>query len=241
MNFLLMLSLLLMLPIACDAARGKLILHNGNSLTGDIQKNPDGSCWITLKNGSIQFDKQEIRKVIIYSQRDTVSEKFTTAFKITPGNGSGPTPSATPYDGIIDQAANKHHLDPALVKAVVKVESNFNPEDRSSKGACGLMQLMPDTARILGVKDIYSPSENIHAGTRFLKDMMYLFNGDTEKALAAYNAGPGAVKRYGSVPPYRETRNYVRQVNSYYRRYRTSDKIYSYTDESGCLKLYNVR
>jgi hypothetical protein len=225
-----------------EAAQGKLILKNGSTMKGDIRKLPDGGCWITQKTGSIQFERQEIRKIIVYSNRDTVADRFNSSFKITSDASAPHKTVSTPYDEIINKEANRNKLDPALVKAVIKAESNFNPRDRSHKGACGLMQLMPGTARLLGVRDIYSPEENISAGTRFLKDMLYRFEGNIDLALAAYNAGPGAVQKYSNtIPPYRETTGYVRTVNRYYNRYRRPGRICWYEDKSGCLNLYNVR
>ena len=103
------------------------------------------------------------------------------------------------------------------------------------------MQLMPQTAKILGVQNIYSPQENIYAGTRYLKDMLSLFGGNLEKALAAYNAGPGAVRKYKQVPPYKETRNYIKNVFRHYENYRQECGIWSFTDEKGSLNIYNVR
>lgn len=125
-------------------------------------------------------------------------------------------PSA--YDALIEETARRHGVPPALVKAVVKAESNFQRHAVSSKGAQGLMQLMPATAAELGVQDAFDPAENIGAGTRYLRAMIDRF-GDWELALAAYNAGPGTVDEYGGVPPYRETRQYVERVLHYYRRY----------------------
>jgi hypothetical protein len=119
----------------------------------------------------------------------------------------------TMYDDIIDVHATSQRLRPALVRAVVQVESGFNQFARSNKGAMGLMQLMPATARVYGVTDPYDPEQNIGAGTAYLRDLLDRFEGNEELALAAYNAGPGAVERYGqAVPPYRETRDYVRKV-----------------------------
>jgi len=221
------------------AAPGKVILNTGDDFSGDVCKLPDGGCWVYLKTGSVRFEKDEIRKIIIYSTRDTVQERFVSSLRVTPNNQSGAQASLkTPYDSIIARAAKKHSVDPALIKAVIKAESNFNPADTSRKGACGLMQLMPQTARLLGVKSIYSPEENILAGTRYLKDMLYTFNGNTEKALAAYNAGPTAVARHKSVPPYRETRAYVENVNRYYRKYRNARKI-TVTDNESHLTMHN--
>ena len=109
-------------------------------------------------------------------------------------------------------SARRHGLDPELVLAVVAVESGFQPQAVSRKGAQGLMQLMPATAKELGVKDALDPAENLDGGSRYLKDLIALYGGDLKKALAAYNAGPGAVARHGGVPPYKETRRYVREV-----------------------------
>jgi len=149
-------------------------------------------------------------------------------------------PCAT-YDDIIIDAAAKHNIDPALVKAVMQAESNFNPLDRSGKGACGLMQLMPETARLLGVRNVYSPKENIYAGAQYLRTMLDIFNGNIEKAVAAYNAGPTVVQKYSSIPPYRETRDYVRRVKMYLSKYGKPGKVIDYTDDNGKLKLYNVK
>ena len=109
-------------------------------------------------------------------------------------------------------AAHKYGLPAGLVTSVIRHESNFNPRAVSSAGARGLMQLMPATARELGVDDAFDIQQNIDGGARYLKQMLAQFDGDVRKALAAYNAGPGTVRRYGGVPPYPETRRYVRKV-----------------------------
>ena len=109
-------------------------------------------------------------------------------------------------------AARRHSLDPDLVQAVVAVESGFRPDAVSPKGAQGLMQLMPYTARALGVKDSFDPAANLEGGTRYLRALIARYNGDVTRALAAYNAGEGAVARHGGVPPYPETMAYVRKV-----------------------------
>ena len=126
--------------------------------------------------------------------------------------------SSAVFDRLIAREARRHGVSPALVKAVVKAESNFHPEAVSSHGALGLMQLMPDTADSLGVSDPFRPEENVWGGTRYLREMLDRF-GDVRHALAAYNAGPSAVDRFGGVPPYPETREYVDRVLDYYRRY----------------------
>ena len=124
-------------------------------------------------------------------------------------------PSA--FDPLINQAASDHSLDPRLVKSVMLVESGFNPQAVSPKGARGLMQLMPATASRHGARNVHDPAQNIAAGTKYLSHLLGLFGGNLEKSLAAYNAGEGAVARYGGIPPYNETRDYVRKaLTAYY-------------------------
>ena len=126
-----------------------------------------------------------------------------------------PTPTLTPYDPLIEQYATRSEVPVELVRAVVAVESGSNPTARSSAGAMGLMQLMPETAAELGVTDPYDPADNLRGGITYLKQLLDQFGGNEEIALAAYNAGPSAVERYGNrVPPFPETRDYVRKVQS---------------------------
>lgn len=128
------------------------------------------------------------------------------AFLISRGN------EATAWDEAIRVHAARQRVDPRLVKSVMLVESNFNPRAVSPKGARGLMQLMPGTARRFGVRDSFDPQENIRGGTTYLSLLLDLFDGDLVRTLAAYNAGEGAVLRHGGVPPYAETREYVRRT-----------------------------
>jgi soluble lytic murein transglycosylase-like protein len=117
-------------------------------------------------------------------------------------------------------AAKQHDVEPALIHAVISAESGYDPKATSGKGARGLMQLIPATGARYGAKDLLDPKQNIDAGTRYLKDLMAMFGQDLRLAVAAYNAGEGAVLRYGTIPPYAETRAYVPRVLAYYRRYR---------------------
>ena len=122
--------------------------------------------------------------------------------------------ASTRYDDLIEQHAQQHGLSPALVRAVIQAESAFNPRALSPKGAMGLMQLMPATARELGVLDPFHPGDNIRGGVSYLAGLMTRYDQNVELALAAYNAGPGSVERYGAVPPYRETQDYVKKITS---------------------------
>jgi len=129
-------------------------------------------------------------------------------------------------DAAIEQAAARHDVDPNLVRAVVKVESNFNPNAVSRKGAMGLMQLMPQTARQLNVQNPFDPEQNIDAGVRHLKQLMESYGGDIRLGLAAYNAGAGAVARSAGIPHFAETRNYVKRITELYSGGSTSSVGY---------------
>lgn len=141
---------------------------------------------------------------ILWSPKSNVHTIPTTSTS-TPIN-------STNLDDIIATAAKTYDISPKLIKAIIKHESNFNPKAISRAGASGYMQLMADTARSLGVKDIFDPVENIMGGTKYLRKMLDKYNNNLPLALAAYNAGPGNVDKYGGIPPFKETQNYVRKV-----------------------------
>jgi len=126
------------------------------------------------------------------------------------------------FDPIITDASKKYGLEAPLIKAVIKAESDFDPNAISHKGARGLMQIMPMNFRLLKVENPFDPHQSIDAGARYLRDMMDRYNGKLNLSLAAYNAGPGAVDRHGGVPPYQETEEYIERVMRYYQRYKNS-------------------
>ena len=123
---------------------------------------------------------------------------------------------SSPYDAIIERHALSYGVDPVLVRAVIQVESDFNPQCVSNKGARGLMQLMPETAKRYGIRNIFDPEENIRGGVRELAELLQMFHDDLPRALAAYNAGQGAVLKYAGIPPYSETLTYVKRAMSVY-------------------------
>lgn len=120
--------------------------------------------------------------------------------------------SSADLQSLIQSHATQNGVEPDLIRQIIQVESGFNPQAVSNKGAQGLMQLMPETARDMGVSDPFDPDQNIGGGTKYLAQLLQSHNGDLTKALASYNAGPGVVRQYGGVPPYPETRNFVKRV-----------------------------
>jgi soluble lytic murein transglycosylase-like protein len=161
-------------------------------------------------------------------QAATTADVSGVAGSVTPGyqpavQGVGSSgESGGEYESLIDQAASRNGLDPAVLHGLIQQESGFDPSATSSAGASGLTQLMPGTASSLGVADPLNPAESIEGGARYLGQLMTQFGGNTEDALAAYNAGPGAVEQYGGTPPYAETQSYVSKVLGYAETYRQS-------------------
>lgn len=131
---------------------------------------------------------------------------------------------ASDLPALLSTAGWRHGLDPALLKSMIAEESNFNSRAVSPKGARGLMQLMPQTGQLLGVKDTFNAAENIQGGAQYIRSLLERYSGDLAKALAAYNAGPATVDRYGGIPPYAETQDYVRRVITRFNREKTKQK-----------------
>ena len=165
----------------------------GSVLTESTLLNSAGAVEVRPINGSLAF-------------RDVMAER-TDRNSLNCGRAD--------LDAIFSAAGLRYGISPDLLKAVAKVESGFNPKVVSKAGAIGMMQLMPGTARALGVTDPYDPEQNIMGGAKYLRDQLDRFGGDVRLALAAYNAGPGAVTKYGGIPPYKETQNYVPKVLGY--------------------------
>lgn len=145
------------------------------------------------------------------------------------------------YDNIVQEVASRHNVPAKLIHSIILAESNYDPWAVSKKGAVGLMQLMPATAREYGVVDRYDPQQNIEGGVKYLKYLMKLFNGKTDLVLAAYNAGQEAIKKYNGIPPYNETINYIRKVTANYNKayISTRTEIFKFKTESGKIILTN--
>ena len=157
--------------------------------------------------------------LVLSNKRPGASNPDLPSYSVPKAEGVRTTRSAIaerakPYETLISEHSRAQGVRPALVRAVMQVESGFNPYARSPKGAMGLMQLMPATARQYGVRNAFNPAENVRAGVAYLRELLDRYQDNEELALAAYNAGPGAVDKHGqTVPPYRETQSYVAQIN----------------------------
>ncbi|HEV7501892.1 MAG TPA: lytic transglycosylase domain-containing protein [Vicinamibacteria bacterium] len=182
-----------------SAARADIaLLTNGTTLKVTAQRRDGATVVLVLKGGGeVGVAAAELRGIV----PDEVLEEV-----------EAPASAGNDLAALIVAAARRHHLDPELVRAVVSVESGFRPDAVSPKGAQGLMQLMPATARSLGVKDPFDPADNVDGGVRYLRALIDRYDGDVKRALAAYNAGMGAVARHGGIPPYPETLVYVSKV-----------------------------
>lgn len=160
-------------------------------------------------SGTSEVRQSEARQSEVHQSVAGTETQFSETLRATLSSGS------TDLDAIFDAAALRYNVPANLLKAVARAESNFRPDATSRCGAMGIMQLMPGTARALGVTDAYDPEQNIMGGARYLRQMLDRFDGDVSLALAAYNAGSNNVEKYGGIPPFTETQNYVRTVLGY--------------------------
>jgi soluble lytic murein transglycosylase-like protein len=205
----------LALLTAAPASAEIVFLTSGRTLSVKSHKVDGESIVLTLRSGGeVTCDKSLIAKIeadeVPYIDPDASKPADVPAALDAAGR---PTLDGTPFAELIAAASEAHGVDPLLVKALIQVESGYRPRARSPRGAVGLMQIMPATAREYKVRNPFDPKANIEAGVKHLKTLLDRFGGDrTELALAAYNAGAGAVEKFNGIPPYRETRNYVTRI-----------------------------
>ncbi len=177
-------------------------LENGFSIRHHHRQVLDSTTRLFLTAGSDSFVDVPTSSIVGLEKLPAIPQ---------PEDEAAATPGGS-LDQVVEAASDRHRIDPDLIRSVIHAESGYNSRAVSRKGAQGLMQLMPDTATRLGVKDAFNPEHNVDGGTRYLRDLLLHYNGDLVRALAAYNAGPERVARYKGVPPYRETRAYVARV-----------------------------
>jgi soluble lytic murein transglycosylase-like protein len=200
---------LIALAVATPASAELIFFSNDRTMSVASHRLEGDRIIVTLRGGGeMTFDRGLIAKIgpdeVAYPEE---SAAVPQAAPIVPGPG---LIERTSYDPIIESASDKHGIDARIVKAVIQVESSYQPRARSPKGAMGLMQLMPRTARQYAARNPYDPSSNIEAGTKYLSKLLSEF--ELPLALAAYNAGEGAVRRFGGIPPYAETKAYVAKI-----------------------------
>jgi len=202
---------LIALAIATPASAELIFFSEQRSMSVASHRFEGDRIIVALRGGGeMSFDRALISKIAPDEVPFTEDATSETKERVVPVAASRGLAGKTAYDPIIESAATKHDVDARIVKAVIQVESAFQPRARSSKGAMGLMQLMPKTARQYKARNPYDPASNIDAGTKYLKQLLDEF--ELPLALAAYNAGEGAVRRFGGIPPYAETQAYVTKI-----------------------------
>jgi soluble lytic murein transglycosylase-like protein len=214
-RFLRIAAVVLALTASAASARAEIIvLTSGRTINVKSHRTQGETIILTLRTGGeVTCDKSLIEKIL--ADETPYPEPVVPAAQsdtVKPVADPGTLLRATPYGEIIAAMSEAHGVDPLLVRALIQVESNYKPRARSNKGAMGLMQLMPSTLRVYNVRNPFDPRANIEAGVKHLRSLIDRFG--IELALAAYNAGEGAVAKFNDVPPYRETRNYVSRILS---------------------------
>jgi soluble lytic murein transglycosylase-like protein len=201
--------------------------------------------------GIVTITDDHGRKIYINTP-ETRPKAALPAPTASPTKAGNAAPPSSEISQLVEQTANRLQVDPQLVHAIIQVESEYDPKAVSPKGAMGLMQLIPETAQRFGVEDPFNPKQNIEGGVSYLRYLLDLFGGDLPRSLAAYNAGEGAVQRYGGIPSYAETRNYVQKVTNLYQsgslqyganaasNKSQASAIYRYVDEQGVVHYSNV-
>jgi soluble lytic murein transglycosylase-like protein len=193
---------------------GFTIEHQWREVVGDVTRlytSADGSNFIDVPTDDIEHFEAAPDAPVPVASMSASASRPSGSQKLSPASGFPGRPK-TDLSQVVNEASGRYRLDPDLVNSVIQAESAFNARAVSPKGARGLMQLMPGTASQLGVPNAFDPQANVDGGTRYLRELLERYNFDLVKALAAYNAGPQRVERFGGVPPYRETRAYVAKI-----------------------------
>lgn len=215
-------------PILRSASLQRALTQNTTRNTSAAAARTDGTFADTLAQAQSPAAHTRVSAAAAWTSASRLGAPAPTPRPANAGAAARPDAVSAidagnvPYRDEIIAAAKRHGIDPALLAAVVKQESNFNPQARSAVGAKGLTQLMDATARGLGVSDAYDPAQALDGGAKFLSGLLKQFSGDTVRAVAAYNAGPGAVKKFGGIPPYAETQRYVPRVLANFESYSRS-------------------
>jgi soluble lytic murein transglycosylase-like protein len=216
-----LLAAVVLLALASAAEAEIALLTNGRTLKITAHEVGEDAARLTLTaGGEVILPIEQIERILDDEIVEVPQEPIEFPERKWRFDEASAPLFGSRFDPIILEASRKFDVDAALVSAVIKAESDYDPRTRSHKGAQGLMQLMPATARRFGVTNAFDPHANIHGGTRYLRWLLDRFEGDVELALAGYNAGEGNVAKYGGVPPFRETVEYIRRIGRHFERKR---------------------